>query len=351
MNIGDLNITNLCVGSEQVLSACIGTEVVWPTGPKPEPVYSAMPLTFEIISAGTINWKANNAGNTLSIYYSKDSGSTWTPLTSSTAGTSFNVSAGETVMFRGDNPSYMATNSGYNTFSGSTAKFSACGNIMSLLNSTGFSAVTTISSDYAFGYLFSNCTGITSAVHLVLPATQLSLGCYNNMFYSARNLVEAPELPATNLATSCYTRMFYSCRGLTSMPELPATTLSPSCYSSMFYGCTSLVSLNPLNATTLAAGCYESMFYGCSKITTAPDLIATSWFHADNCYKNMFQGCSKLSYVKCLITGDTTTLSYTENWLKSVSSTGTFVKHPNNTTWLRGDSYVPTNWTIEDAVL
>lgn len=326
MNIGDLSITNFYVGDIQADKICLGAEQVWPTGPKPEPVYSAMPLTFEIISGGTINWKTDKAGNSLTIYYSKDSGSTWTPLTSSTAGTSFNVSAGETVMFRGDNPSYMIANgNSYNTFSGSTAKFSACGNIMSLLNSTGFSAMTAISSNYAFGYLFSNCTGIISAEHLVLPATQLSLGCYSNMFNSARYLVEAPELPATNLATSCYTRMFYSCSRLTSVPELPATTLFPSCY--------------------------ESMFYGCSNITTAPDLIATGWFNADNCYKSMFQSCSKLSYVKCLISGDTTTLSYTENWLKSVSSTGTFVKHPNNTTWLRGDSYVPTNWTIEDAVL
>ena len=31
MNIGDLTIANLCIGSQQVLSACLGTDVVWPT--------------------------------------------------------------------------------------------------------------------------------------------------------------------------------------------------------------------------------------------------------------------------------------------------------------------------------
>ena len=141
------------------------------------------PLTFNIISSGTIYWKTQNTAYTTTIEYSKDNGENWTGITSTTGGTSFNVNAGDKVMFRGDNVAYGSDGVDRNNhFSGSTAVFEAEGNIMSLINSTGFATETTLSSAYTFYYLFNSCTGLTSAEKLILPATTLANYCYQQMF-------------------------------------------------------------------------------------------------------------------------------------------------------------------------
>lgn len=59
----------------------------------------------------------------------------------------------------------------------------------------------------------------------------------------------------------CFAGLFNLWEWLISVPELPATTLSLECYNSMCVGC-SLTTLPELPATTLAPGCYESMFSG-----------------------------------------------------------------------------------------
>ena len=53
-----------------------------------------------------------------------------------------------------------------------------------------------------------------SAENLILPATTLASGCYNNMFRDCTSLTTAPELPATKLADRCYQYMFSGCRSL-----------------------------------------------------------------------------------------------------------------------------------------
>ena len=98
---------------------------------------------------------------------------------------------------------------------------------------------------------------------------------------------------------------------------------------------------------TLRTGCYNYMFYLCTLLTTAPVLPATTLVTA--CYEGMFNGCSSLNYVKCLST-ETEPGSHdqTNNWLKDVSSSGTFVKDAN-TTWPSGESGIPSGWTIQNA--
>ena len=115
----------------------------------------------------------------------------------------------------------------------------------------------------------------------------------------------------------------------------------------LFYGCSGLVDASNLilPATTLAENCYNHMFYGCSSLTTAPELPATTL--ASYCYSNMFGGCTKLSYIKMLATNISSSgcLIY---WLKNVSSTGTFIKHPSMTTLPTGTSGIPEGWTVID---
>ena len=49
---------------------------------------------------------------------------------------------------------------------------------------------------------------------LVLPATTLTEGCYDNMFTGCKGIEKAPELPAPKLEKGCYQEMFYDCAKL-----------------------------------------------------------------------------------------------------------------------------------------
>ena len=251
------------------------------------------PLTFNIISAGTIVWKAQNTAYTTTIEYSMDSGSTWTSITSSKEGTSISVNPGDVIQFRGDNATYSSGSSRYSTFRASTAIFEAEGNIMSLIDSTGFSRATALQSAYTFVRLFSDCAGLMNVSNLILPASTLADYCYQYMFNGCTSLTTAPELLATTLASQCCFSMFTNCTGLTTAPELPATTLASSCYTSMFRGCISLTTAPSLPATTLANHCYSNMFSGCTSLTTAPSLPATTL--ANYCYQAMFTNCTGLT--------------------------------------------------------
>ena len=254
--------------------------------------YAERYLTFKILSGGTIVWVANDTGATRTISYSKDRGKTWTDITSSTAGTSFNVSAGDKVILKGKNTNYSTNGIDCSTFSASTATFDIEGNIMSLISGDSFSAATTLTSPNTFCNLFKN-TKVVNARHLILPAKTLAAYCYYYMFYCCAILTTAPELPAMTLHQDCYAHMFKGCTSLTTAPQLPATTLSAYCYEDMFQGCTSLTIAPELPATRLAIACYYYMFKDCTSLTTAPQLPATTL--AISCYWSMFRGCTSLT--------------------------------------------------------
>ena len=258
------------------------------------------PLTFNIISGGTINWTASSSSNTITIEY-KLNGGKWASITSNTGASAptITVNTGDKIQFRGSNTAYGTSASSYSTFGNSTAEFKVEGNIMSLINPTDFATVTALQSNYTFNGLFNNCKGLTSAENLVLPATTLADSCYYNMFYGCSSLTTAPkELPADTLTTNCYVQMFQGCTSLTKVPKLPATTLATYCYRYMFGGCTSLTTAPELPATTLANNCYYQMFYKCSLLATAPALPATTL--ADGCYRDMFRNCSSLTVAPAL---------------------------------------------------
>ena len=286
--------------------------------------FSTKPLTFNILSAGAINWTASSTALTKTIDYKLNNGA-WVSITSSTSSSapSIEVNSGDKLQFRGNNATY-ATNSlsrlYYNSFGGS-ASFKIEGNIMSLIYGDDFKNKLTISSTYAFYGLFSGCTNLVYAKNLILPATTLASRCYFNMFNGCTSLTTAPsKLPANTLATYCYDAMFKNCTSLTTAPELPATTLVDSCYLAMFENCTSL--------------------------TKAPELPATAL--AEYCYYDMFMGCTSLNSIKCLAT-NTSERNCTKDWVNGVASTGTFVKNPNMTGWTTGNNGIPSGWTIIDA--
>lgn len=95
------------------------------------------------------------------------------------------------------------------------------------------------------------------------------------------------------------------------------TTLGQYCFHGMFRGCTSLVKVHNLPAVTLKEGCYMGMFFG----------------------------CTNLNYIKMLAT-DISATNCLDHWVYGVSSTGTFVKHPDMTSLPTGINGIPGGWTV-----
>lgn len=299
----------------------------------------------------TIGFKCNLNNVKRTIFISTDNGVTWTGKTSSTSGKILaTLNTGEKMLIKGDNSSYATsgtTEGSYNYFT-STKQFVLEGNIMSLINSTNFENLNTLTSERTFYRLFYNCSKLVSAENLSLPAMTLTRYCYDSMFVSCTSLTTAPALPATALADYCYAGMFHNCSSLTTAPELPATTLANYCYRYMFWQCKSLTSApSVLPATTLADGCYYDMFAVCTSLTTAPALPATTL--VDRCYSGMFDGCTKLNYIKAMFLTDPNYQSnnvYTLDWVRDVAASGTFVKNKDATWDVTGTSGIPEGWTV-----
>lgn len=260
---------------------------------KPTPSYD-MPLTFEVISGGTIYFKTNSERNIQIRYSINDGDWHYIKAKSNTTGNNFTVNNGDIVKLKGTNQTY-SNGTYYCYFSATTnTQFKLKGNIMSLINAENFSGITEVPM-YCFNYFFENCEAVVDASELVLPATTLASRCYAHMFKGCTSLTTAPELPATTLADDCYNGMFSGCYNLLSAPELPATTLVGYCYSQMF---------------------------------------------AD---------CASLSYIKCLAT-DISANGCTQYWVNGVAPTGTFVKNISMTGWTTGISAIPEGWTVENTV-
>ena len=121
------------------------------------------------------------------------------------------------------------------------------------------------------------------------------------------------------------------------------------CFLFLFKGCTRLISAPELPATIVGYGSYGYMFQGCTSLTTAPDLPATNLI--SDCYTNMFLGCTNLNYIKAMFTTAPSN-QYTDDWVKNISGTGTFVMN-SAATWnpenCRGIDGIPSGWTVETA--
>ena len=244
------------------------------------------PLTLKATQDGSTVKLKKQGSPSGSFETSRDGGSTWTDYTIDTA---ISLNTGNEVSFRAksDRSAQNATN--YFHFE-MTGKIEAWHNVMSMSRTSDFATYNTATS-FAFYRLFQGCTSLTKAP--VLPATTLAGSCYYDMFGACESLTKAPELPATTLAQSCYNGIFYSCSSLTKAPELPATTLADDCYGYMFSGCRNLNEVH----------CQMPSSYSSSQIS-----------------------------------------SYAKDWLRDVSSTGTFYTN-SDANWSSGASGIPENWT------
>lgn len=177
-------------------------------------------------------------------------------------------------------------------------------------------------------------------------ATELVSGKNSIIFIITKGVaVRGNLLSISNGIFTSYKYLFASCNiKSVSKDFLQFTEVTEYCYTGMFARCTSLVNAPELPATTLKKGCYNGMFNGCTSLTTAPELPATTL--ASSCYNGMFNGCTKLNYIKALFTTWPST-TYTDDWVYSVASSGTFVKNPEATWDVVGVNGVPRGWTVK----
>ena len=259
------------------------------TDAEPDPL--TVPLTMEVIEAGTIKVKIGNGSGTLAtgMKYSVNGGEKQTIYQTTTID---NLQAGDKVQFYGNEDKTQAYgNSPIVIISDGTAKVKVYGNIMSLLDENNFTNLTTLPNiKWVFAGLFYGNAKLTDASGLLLPAKTLAYGCYQYMFRDCKALTAAPALPAKTLADHCYAGMFDCCKALTAAPVLPATKLATSCYYSMF------------------------------------------------------NGCSNLSSVTCRATEGINANNSTYQWLYGVAATGTFTA-ATGTTWPAGADGIPSGWT------
>ena len=277
-------------------------------------------LYFEAEEAGAVVSMAKTGSPSAVTLETSTDGTTWTTFDAEGGTTPITLAnEGDRVYFRagtGGNTAFGSSDSNYHKFTLSK-KCGAYGNIMSLLDGSNQSN-TTISANYAFGYLFSQCA----------------------------NLTAAPLLPATTLTQDCYTWMFYGCTSLTSAPQLPATQVPLYGYASMFKGCTALTDSPDLLATTLNGGSYKEMFSSCSSLVNAPRIAATD-FGWSNCAQ-MFQYCTSLSSMNVAFT-QWGTGTASSDWLERVAANGTFTCPASlgtNETIERGADRCPSGWTV-----
>ena len=245
------------------------------------------PLTLEAIENGTITFSNKASGV---VTYKVNDGAS--QIIEAGNNGSIAVYSGDKVSFYGDNATYYNETNSHITCTNDCYVY---GNIMSLISSTNFSTLVTISGNKCFYNLFHSNSYLKNHPDkkILLPATTLTEWCYYGLFEFCSSLTTAPALPATKMEEYCYANMFSFCSNLTVAPELPATTLADYCYSFMFYGCQDLTTPPILSATTLASHCYEYMFRSCTSLSVAPQLSASVL--TPQCYYGMFQDCTSLT--------------------------------------------------------
>ena len=106
------------------------------------------------------------------------------------------------------------------------------GNVMSLLKGKdNLEGATAIEAKNAFYGLFAGADKLVNNDErlLVLPATTLTEGCYQDMFNGCKGIEKAPELPAPKLEKNCYQEMFYDCAKLNHVKCLATDISAENC--------------------------------------------------------------------------------------------------------------------------
>lgn len=316
---------------------------------------SHIPVGWTIVEAGrqlrleadgktsTVKFARYNGPNPV-LEYTFDEGATWTRYT---LGQTLTVARGDAVGFRAAQDNlfpFAQSPANYCKFE-MTGAFKASGKLDALISQIPVAEI----SARQFMWLFDECSALTDASELELPASHAEQAYYG-MFHYCGGLTAAPEIPAGTPAAGEYRYMFADCTDLLQAPNLPSKTVSEQCYNGMFRGCASLTAAPELPATVLTEGCYDGMFYNCAQIANAPVLPAQT--PVKNAYRSMFKGCAALSSIDIGLTswagedGECAT-----DWVRGVAAEGMFKcsdELGTEETIERGFSRCPQNWGVEN---
>ena len=196
-------------------------------------VDKSTPLTLVAAEDGKITVTFNN-GITLAsdIHYTINDGAEQTIAKNTEGSFDITVKKGDVVQFYSTNSSLGgggAAARGMTRAVDTSAKYinirpsmktEIYGNVMSLLKGKdNLESATALEAKNAFYGLFAGAEKLVNSAErqLVLPATTLTEGCYQDMFNGCKGIEKAPELPAPKLEKNCYQEMFYDCAKLNSV--------------------------------------------------------------------------------------------------------------------------------------
>ena len=208
-------------------------------------VDKSTPLTLVAAEDGKIT-VTFNGGITLAndIHYTVNGGEEQTIAKNTSGAYDITVEKGDVVQFFSINTSLgesaVAATRGFTRVDTSakyinikpSMKTEIYGNVMSLLKGKdNFANADAIEANNAFYGLFAGAEKLVNSTErkLVLPATTLKEGCYQDMFNGCKGIEKAPELPAPTLVKDCYKEMFYDCSKLNHVACLATDITASDC--------------------------------------------------------------------------------------------------------------------------
>ena len=207
----------------------------------------------------TFNYNYEDDG----IEYSLDFGESWNHYTEP-----FILNKGEVACIKGNRTNYKNEKPGDQWWKPqdkpifvASAKCYIGGNIMSLLKDETLS-VSAFQGAFSRGDTRLTYIDIDPDSPLILPAKNLVERCYMSMFRNCTSLTRAPVFRVEETAEKCCYNMFRACSALVNVSdiELPAMELSVDCYRELFRECSQLKTCPVLPAPTLVKECYRQMF-------------------------------------------------------------------------------------------
>ena len=283
------------------------------------PIPDYLKLTAVEDTTFTITIPANIGTSTYEyIEYSVNNGGTWVK-TNNVASTEVVVniplvSSGNNVLLRGKGKGF-GGETVYCSIS-SSGKFSASGNIVSLLAVDDFETFT-VSNAFAIANIFKNSM-VTDASALTLYKGAATRGIFASMFEGCVYLTHAPTVCTSNAAQNSFLRMFL--------------------------GCTSLIDAGGPLPPDVKINSHSDMYNGCTSLVNAPVIPCT--FTYNNGMNRMFKDCTSLQYIKYMTLNQLVS-STNSDWVLNVPTGGTFVKN-SAATWTNSFSknQIPQGWTV-----
>lgn len=257
--------------------------------------YSKEYFTIESLEDGNnVYWRTtvNNSGLFKTIEISLDLGKTWNSYRSSFSDNLVaTLNKGDKLWARGTNSAY-GISTGCSHFELSK-EYIVYGNIMSIIDKDNYQNNKTLTTSYPLNRQFQN-SQIISAENLILPATTLTMGAYEYMFYNCKKLKIGPkELVNSSGGNNVYNRMFYECTSLKTSPDIKRNKFESRDCTLMFYN-SGIEELKIQSDITIGYQSFYQICYICNKLKKIPDTLSILVNSSDGSFQQAFYNCINL---------------------------------------------------------